>query len=222
MSTEQLREHIREALADMGQTRMGMAGYLCMLAYLRDHPCTSAELAVVFRLSEHTAREIVNRMGELGLAHTTGEKVRRNETGPRFSVWGYGPGPVERVGIPCRKKLPALTQLKYVLEVFQGEPIRLRDAAVDCGSTWVTVQKLAKLGRRLNILRIAEWERLDRVQSGGVPAALWQVGSGPDARKPKPIPHPVLKRAYRLRVIQRTADVAILHALAGVRKLEAA
>ena len=135
--------------------RLGMRGYLCVLAYLTAGPATSFDIAANFGLSaQQHARELVNRMGELGMVHTVG-KVRTGRAGPLTPVWRAGPGPVVRIGAPCRQRFPELMQLRRILAGLE-DPQRTAALAAETGSHAQTVIDLMSIGSRLQLVQAVE------------------------------------------------------------------
>lgn len=217
MTNEPQRNRILAIYRCLGITRMGTQGYLCLLAYLQTGPSTSAEIAAAFKLTEQTAREIVQRMGELGMAHTEGER-RRADRGPGHPLWVAGPGPTPR-RMPSRNTFPALMQLQNILRCME-DPARVLAIAEASGSNALTIGKVTKLGRRLGLCHIAAWEQASAISNGGQPVAAWVIGEGKDATRPKPM-SPAEHNRKRQRADSAKAKAArILFALAGRREPE--
>jgi hypothetical protein len=195
--------------------RLGMRGYLCVLSYLSAGPATSFDIAADFGLTtQQHARELINRMGELGMAHTVG-KVRTGRSGPLTPLWLAGPGVVDRMGSPCRQRFPELMQLRRILQALE-DPCQAKALARDVGSNYEQVQQLLVIMRTLRMAHVVAWDMPNNPQGGGVPVACWALGSGRDVPRPKRMGNLAVKRAWYARnAAKRRAD-ALQGALCGV------
>lgn len=195
--------------------RLGMRGYLCVLGYLAAGPATTFDIAADFGLtSQQHVRELVNRMGELGMAHTVG-KVRTGRAGPPAPLWFAGPGTVERTTtVPCRERFPELMQLRRILAALE-DPQGAKALARDVGSNEAQVKSLLAIMRALHMAHIVAWDMPSNPQGGGVPVAQWALGSGRDVPRPKRVGNLAVKRAWYARnAAKRHAD-ALQGALCG-------
>ncbi len=198
----------------LSSPRLGMRGYLCVLAYLSASPATTFDIAADFGLSaQQHAREMVNRMGELGMAHTVGT-VRTGRAGPLSPLWRAGPGPVERSGPPCRARFPELMQLRRILAALE-DPRRVREVSYEVGSGQALLLELVAIGRKLGMMHIAAWDMPAGPHGGGVPVACWALGAGPDMPRPKRIGNRAVKRAWYARTAAKARSVALQNAIFG-------
>lgn len=196
-------------------TRLGIPGYLCVLAYLHTGPVTTPEIAAAFGLTEQTAREVVQRMGELGMAHVEGER-RREDRGPAHPLWVAGPGPTPR-RLPSRKTMPQLMQLQHILRVMQ-DPARVSAIAEATGSNQLTIGTVTKLGRRVGMCHVAAWEQSSPTSCGGGQyVACWVAGPGSDAKRPAPMGNAEANRRRHRAHMAKAQTTRILFALAGQR-----
>lgn len=201
------------AWSDLRSPRLGMRGYLCVIGYITAAPATSIDVAQAFGFGRQHTRELINRMGEIGLAHTTG-KIRTGRSGPLTPLWSAGPGPIARNGKPCREMFPELSQLARILRALE-DPCRVKDLARDLGAGYRQVQDLLNIGRALKIAHVVAWDMPDNPQGGGVPVACWVFGAGRDAPRPKPVGKLATKRAWYARTAAKRRSDAVLGALTG-------
>jgi hypothetical protein len=197
-------------------TRLGMRGYLCVLGYLAAGPATSFDIATDFGLTaQQYVRELVNRMGELGMAHTVG-KVRTGRAGPLTPLWLAGPGPVERTTTtPCRERFPELMHLRRILAALE-DPCGVKVLARDVGSNYAQVQALLAIAYALRMAHIVAWDLPTNPQGGGVPVAQWALGAGRHAPRPQRVGNLAVKRAWYARNAARRRADALQGALCGV------
>lgn len=193
--------------------RLGMRGYLCVLGFFTAGPATSIEVAEAFGFKRQSTRELVNRMGELGLAHTSGF-VRTGRSGPLTPLWVAGPGPVLRGGVPCRQRFTDLMQLARVLDALQ-DPHTVKHLASELGACERIMRDLMRIGRALNLAHIIAWDQPENQQGGGVPVACWVIGPGRDAPRPKPVGNAATKRKWYARSMALRRSNAVLAALRG-------
>lgn len=195
--------------------RLGMRGYLCVLGYLAAGPATSFDIAADFGLtSQQHVRELVNRMGELRMAHTVG-KVRTGRAGPPTPQWLAGPGPVERTtSVPCRERFPELMQLRRILAALE-DPCGVKALALEVGSNYALMQELLAIMHTLRMAHIVAWDLPSNPQGGGVPVAQWALGAGRHAPRPKRVGNAAVKRAWYARNAARRRADALQGALCG-------
>ncbi|MET3512760.1 hypothetical protein ABIC63_000525 [Pseudacidovorax sp. 1753] len=202
------------AWQDLGMTRLGMAGYCCILAYLTAGPATTIDVWKDFGLSSRQhVRELVNRMGELGLAHTVGSQ-RTGPAGPASPLWLAGAGEVSRLGWACREKFAELMQLRVILRAM-GEPSQAKALARETGSHEMTINQLVRLLTRLGLAHLHSWDPPARAGGNGLHVACWVIGPGRSAPRPAPQPLAVIRRRTRAARRDKRRAMAISHALAG-------
>ena len=203
----------------LGSPRLGMRGYLCVIGYLTAGPATTIDVAEAFGFKRQSTRELINRMGEIGLAHTAGA-VRTGRSGPMTPLWAAGPGSVLRGGVPCRQRFTDLMQLARVLNALQ-DPRTIKELAVELGACERIMRDLMRIGRALNLAHVIAWNAAENQQGGGVPVACWVSGPGRDAPRPKPVGNAAVKRAWNARKSAARRADAILSALRGGRHVAA-
>lgn len=201
------------AWESLGSTRLGKAGYLCVLGYLSAGPATTIDVARAFGIGRQCARELIQRMGELGMAHTAGT-VRTGRAGPAMPLWVAGRGRIDRLGMPSRERFPELMQLAQILAALE-QPMRAKDLARETGSGEQMVRDLLGVGRSLRLMHIVAWDVPSNPQGGGQPVACWVLGQGRDAPRPKPMGGLMAKRRWSAANAARRQMLQMLHAVAG-------
>jgi len=214
MKPEQIQAAKARAVAawrKTGSPRLGMRGYLCVLAYITAAPATAREVAQAFDSGRQHMRELLQRMGELGMAHTAGAQ-RTGRAGPASPLWVAGPGNVDRLGVPCRLRFPELMQLRRILVALE-DPIRCPDLARETGSHAGSLLALLSIAHALRMVHICAWDMPDYPQGGGEPVRCWVLGPGKDAPRPKRQGNAEVKRRWREANAARKQTEQILAAL---------
>lgn len=200
--------------------KLGMRGYLCVLAFIGVAPATSQDVAIAFDTGRQHTRELLQRMGELGMAHTQGS-VRTGRAGPPSALWAAGLGAVDRLGVPCRQRFPELMQLRRILAALE-DPIRSVHLAEQVGSNEQLIREILATGRALRLLHVCAWDVPQNPQGGGAPQPCWVLGPGRDAPRPKRMGNAEVKRRWRVADAARRQTVQVLAALrAQPQQLEA-
>ena len=219
--TEARRARAVAAWRAMRSPKLGMRGYLCVLVFIGCAPTTAQDVAEAFGAGRQHTRELLQRMGELGMAHTQGA-VRTGRAGPPSALWAAGPGPVDRLGVPCRQRFPELMQLRRILAALE-DPIRCVHLAEQVGSSEQLVRDILATGRALGLLHVCAWDMPQNPQGGGAPQPCWVLGPGRNAPRPKRIGNAEVKRRRRVADAARRQTVQVLAALrAQPQQLEAA
>lgn len=200
------------AWEDLGSPRLGLRGYLCVLAYLKAGPATTMDVAEAFGTGRQRARELVSRMGELGMAHTVG-KVRTGRSGPLAPLWLYGPGEVDRAGCACRESFHELMHLRRIIAAFQ-DPTPVKHATAETGAADSTVREILSIAKRLGMAHILAWDIPSNQQGGGVPVACWVFEPGRDAARPRRSGGLLAGQRWRAAQRAKTHALTINHALA--------
>lgn len=201
--------------------KLGMRGYLCVLAFIGAAPATAQDVAIAFNAGRQHTRELLQRMGELGMAHTQ-SSVRTGRAGPPSALWAAGPGPVDRLGVPCRQRFPELMQLRRILAALE-DPIRSVHLAEQVGSNEQLIRDILAAGRALGLLHVCAWDVPQNPQGGGAPQPCWVLGPGRDVPRPKRMGNAEVKRRWRVADAARRQTVQVLAALrAQPQQLEVA
>lgn len=197
----------------MGSSRPGRRGYLCVLAFIAAAPSTSVAVAEAFGYQRQYARELLRRMGELGMAHQVGTE-RTGRAGPAVPLWTYGRGEILRKGARSRDNWPELVQLAAVLRLLdEGEGLRVRELHEASGSAMGDLRDLLATGKALRLMRIVDWDVPSNPQGGGAPVACWGLGSERDAPRPKPTAKPEIQRRKRQAASARAMTLQVIAAL---------
>lgn len=214
MKPEQIQAAKARAVAawrKTGSPRLGMRGYLCVLAYITAAPATAQEVAQAFDSGRQHMRELLQRMGELGMAHTAGAQ-RTGRAGPPSALWAAGHGIVERLGVPCRLRCPELMQLRRILAALD-DPVRCQALARETGSHAALVSELLGIAHALRMVHVCAWDMPNNPQGGGAPVPCWVLGPGKDAPRPKRQGNAEVKRRWREANAARKQTEQILAAL---------
>lgn len=190
--------------------RMGLVGYVCVLGYIAAAPATAREVAEAFGLGVQAARELLGRMGELGMAHTEGRrKVAAH--GPHVPLWAAGAGPVDRVGLPCRQPMPELMHAARILREL-AEPRRTAEIAATTGGQRWAVRRVVVAACKLGLAHRCGWEHFAH---GGTPAEVFVAGPGQPARRPQPLGSAECHRRLRAARSAKAHSLFVARALAG-------
>lgn len=193
--------------------RLGLRGYLCVLGFIAAKPATALDVSAAFGCGRQVARELLKRMGELGLAHQAGQQ-RTGRAGPPMPLWAYGPGPVIRRALPSRCTWPDLMQLAAVLRLLgDGVPLTPAELREASGSGQMLLLELLEIGRKLRLMRVADWSTPDNPQGGGQPRPCWELGSKPSQPRPEREPLADILRRKRQRDAARAQTLRVLSAL---------
>lgn len=170
--------------------RLGWSGYATILRDLQRQPTTAQEIAVRHDVQLQTARRVMARFHELRAVHIQ-SWTRPHVRGCSIPVWAFGTGtdairPEPPSGTPRQPlsrstSLPELVQVVQMLRLLEREPISKTALSAEVGSQWGNVGRFVEHCRAIGLVRIADWDQRIR---GGAPAALYQLGSGPDAKRP--------------------------------------
>jgi hypothetical protein len=201
-----------ELWRDLKSPRLGMRGYLCVLGFLAAGPATSVDVAEAFDTTRQRARELLWRMAELGMVHTAGTR-RVSRAGPAVALWGYGPGAVERKGIPSRERFPELVQLRAVLQAFE-EPAQVKRVAEAVGSGYMVVMELIRIARNLGLCHVFDWDCAN-ANGSGVQVPSFVMGAGCDARKPRRMGAKVARQRCNAGKRAKAQTLLVLRALAS-------
>lgn len=209
------------AWKDLGMGRLGKPGLAAVLAYVKAGPTTSYDLGRDFGLRDpQVPRDILCRMGELGLLHTEGA-VRVRATAPAVPVWGYGPGEVVRSGTAVRRQLPELVHFKLIIKTLE-QPLTVDELSEATGANKVALYELVRFMHRIGMAHRFGWAPPPIPQGGGLPAAVWLFGPGKDARRPARVIQKEACRRYQAGQRARKAAMAITNAIAGIAVGQAA
>lgn len=170
--------------------RLGWVGYASIVRDLQRKPTTAQDLSTRYGVMLQTMRRVMARLHDLRAVHIQAW-TRPHARGTSIPVWAYGPGAdASRPDLPSgtprqplsrSTALPELVQVVQMLRLLEREPISKTALSTEVGSQWANVGRFVDHCRAIGLVRIADWDLRLR---GGAPAALYQLGGGPDAKRP--------------------------------------
>ena len=193
--------------------RIGLPGYVRILAALRDKPMSHVEAQDGLKLRHNTAHRLLNGMYALGLLRIAGWLVEPDRpTAPRF---GLGPGadepapllrpdgrPVTRAKMPLKVRPGSeLVAFKSLLQGLES-PATALELADATGLSIVTVRRTLAAMTEHRLAHIALWTPRPGC-AGGPPQPNYQAGAGNNARRPIPLTNAERNRALVARQAQR-------------------
>lgn len=193
---------------------------------MRNMPLYIRVLAAVAR--EPKSATAVNV--ELGLAArgTASSNALRMMRGRLVRVVGYRPGRgaaalwllgADGDAVPPRERQcfrrpgPEMAAFLALMEAMGREPQSMKQLQDLSGSTRGTVMHVLRLGRKLGVIHIAEWDRERRAGAWAPHYAL--AVDRPDQTRPKATPRRVIEQRYWDARRAREAQGRVTHALAG-------
>lgn len=201
--------------------RLGWTGYATILRDLQRKPTTAQDISARHGVQLQTARRVMARLHELRAVHIQAW-TRPHPRGCSIPVWAYGPGadairPEPPSGTPRQPlsrstALPELVQVVQMLRLLEREPISKTALSTEVGSQWANVGRFVEHCRAIGLVRIADWDQRIR---GGAPAALYQLGSGPDAKRPARQDRREIERRSRRARQARAETVRLIAATAA-------
>lgn len=186
--------------------RVGMAGYVRLLARLRERPSTIPDMVGFVGVARVACYRIVTTMHHLKLVHVCGwldEYDRRT-----LPIYAYGPGedaqpPTFR---PCGRqvrnaKLPTLRDfssevvgLHLLIQSMSFMPVSRAGMERATGLHYRTIRMALEAMVRYGMVHIDHWE--PRETAGGPPTAHFIFGPGRSAPRPKPSPRHEINRRH--------------------------
>lgn len=202
--------------------RWGLVAYARVWATIHQQPRTAHEAAAAVSSGAQPTARVLWRMASLGIAHVSSWCAPH---APRANVWvpRFAAGPGTHASPPAGKRIATGGRLRPRAEVTHFAAI-LRELEVGATraditrNTGVMEHNLARLLRALRtmrLVRVAGWEV--REWGGGRPAEVLQLGTGPDAPRPRRMSRTTINRRYKqarsahlhmLRMVHHTAGRA--------------
>lgn len=205
--------------------RWGLQMYARILAQITWHSRTYAEVAAELNAGAQSMREVLWSMVHLGLAHVAAWEppagVRSSYMVARIRA---GEGANAPYPVPCRKPPGSSARPRRELAHFAGIVRELRDGATRqqvheaTGVFHHHLTKLLRQMRDMGLARVADYEPRDN--TGGRAAEVWQLGMGPDKRRPPRQSAAVRGLRYRNRKRARKATADVARAIAGLATLQ--
>ena len=202
--------------ADMKRTgRLGVAGYVALLAALRDGPSTIPVMADRHRLSTAAAYRFVATFHRLGCLHIC---AWRSGPGASYPVYAYGrgqdaPAPANAAPFTKARIMAEGIPLAKALECLEGLSSK-RDVMEWSGMSH-TLAKIA-LGACIEhgLIYIADWHA--RTPTGhGEPLPQYRLGAGPSVPKPSRERRRLVNKRYYDKVRARLHQERVLSALSA-------
>ncbi len=168
------------------KARLGMAGYVELLATFRDAPATILQAQERLRWGRDTLHRLVVAFHAKGLIHVCGwyaaAKRRR-----RVALYAFGPGqdvppPSESLRILTpTKPSPEVWAFASVIEEL-AEPCTVVELTEHTGIDWDTAKAVVVALQKHRLARVLTWR--PRENSGGIYQAVYALGAGPNAPYP--------------------------------------
>ena len=209
MSSSDVRKLLDKARAN----RIGIEGYIRVLAFIRYKARSSEQIAEKFGINEGTVVKLMRFMRRLKLVHR--ESYARPTVHSRFTpFWRLGAdGDVPLPGGERPTRVapnPMLILLATVIEVMQEQPSTIADIAEELGVHPETAHRIILLMREHGLSRIRDWQR----GQIGAPAGLHGYLGSSDAKRPGPADQVEARKRWRLTYIARKSHRALVAATA--------
>jgi len=196
--------------------RLGMAGYATILRRLQCSALTTAQLCEAEIGCMNTTRQVLRRMHQCRLIHVAAWQPRKARCGGFASVWGAGdlpdapyPGPAPKRQAKGENNVaPAMVAFASLIREL-AEPCTKADLVAATGLNEETIRTVLDHAHRIHLVRIKGYQRHGH---DGYWAALWILGTGPDARRPATKPRVEVDRDNRM----RRKELAAVKRLQGV------
>ena len=212
-----------EKVKRRGGRKLGWCGYASILRSIQQRPSTTLEMAESMDTQIVAMLRVFSRLHDLQFTHVQAW-VQRSKRGAHVPVWAYGPGEdaARPAGQYSRRPaqltraymLPELVHAVHMLRILADEPIGKSELAERVGSQHGNVTRFINHCHRIGLVRIADWSVR---MHGGRRAALYSLGSGPDAPKPRRVPRIEVARRHKRARAERERHLQLLCATAGRR-----
>lgn len=210
--------------------RVGMAGYVRLLAMLRIRPNTIPDAADFVGVGRVACYRIITTMHHLKLVHVSDWLIQYDRR--TLPVYAFGPGedapaPIKR---PCGRavrnaKLPKLRDFSsevvglHLLIKAMSEPASRAQLGRDTGLHEKTIRTALAAMVRHGLAFIDHWA--PREAPGGPPIAHFQFGAGKNAPRPKPIPRKEINRHHNDKRRERLKFLPLVRAFSAPASNEA-
>lgn len=201
--------------------RFGLQTYARILAAVDLRPSSPRDVAEALNLGEQSVREVLWGMAKLGLTHVAAwapKQVPRSSFMVPMFVAGEGrsaPYPVaikRSAGGATGGNRPELLHFATIYRELREGATRA-EIIERCGTMHHNLVPLLRTMRDLGLARVGAWQL--RAERAGKPSEVWVLGTGPDARRPAPMPSKLKQQRYRNRRRARVATLHVIHAVAG-------
>lgn len=210
--------------------RVGMAGYVRLLARLRMRPSTIPDAVGFVGVGRGACYRIITTMHHLKLVHVSAWSTDYDRR--TLPVYAYGPGedapaPALRpCGRPTRNaKLPTLRDFSsevvglHLLIKTMAEPVSKAQIGRETGMHDKTIRTTLAAMVRYGLAYIDHWAA--REAAGGPPIAHFQFGTGVSAPRPKPISRKEINRFHNAKRRDRQKFLPLVRAFSAPASNEA-
>lgn len=184
--------------------RVGVAGYVRVLAMLREKPCTIPQAVGFVGVARVSCYRILTTMHHLKLVHVSGWSTEYDRR--TLPIYSYGPGedaqpplfrangkPVQNAKLPTLRDFSSeVMSLRLLIEAMSFMPVSRAEMERITGLHYRTVRMALEAMVRHGLVHIDHWE--PREVAGGPPTAHFIFGPGRSAPRPKPIPRAEINR----------------------------
>ena len=201
-------------LAKARSKRLGLEGYIRILAYLRPAGATTVQLSAAFDLHHNTAAKLLRYMKHLRLIHRE-SWVRLVPHGRLVPVWRLGE--IGDVSMPiaearsCRPPNPMMIALASVIQAMQEAPITIAELREDMAMHTESAQRLVSLLRDHGLSRIASWA----LTNNGLPVAQHGYMIAMDAPRPKRESITTARKRWRQTYSAKQRHIRLIAATSG-------
>ncbi len=210
-------EH-RAQLLRASQMKIGFAGYVRVLASLRDDgPMLSSDLAEQCGVSRLLVLKMMRHCRQRGVVHRC-RWIRTKPKARMVPVWAYGDGrdismpqyeEESRIKARFPRRAPSsLIMLTTILELLAENALTHAEIAAELAMGIESSYRLVGALREYRFVRIASWHR----NPVGVTVPEFAVGSDRNARRP---PTAAAERAYQAGRRKRLQQIAFMQTVAG-------
>jgi len=207
------------------KARLGITGYVTLLAAARDKPCSYDDLQRAVGIGRTAVRNLVAALRSARLLHIAGWEQRYRA--PFAALFSAGPGvdaaPPERRSNgrqsrgtfkPCKPTpTSSAVALAMLMRAIDAGPMTAEELAEHTGMSQLTVRSIVKALRQHSLAHIGAWD--ERSATGGASAARYALGMGKDAKPPPLVSREQINRQYREGKKARDEQLQVLRALAG-------
>ena len=142
--------------------RLGLEGYVRILAYLRRRAVTTAGISAHFNLCHNTAAKLLRYMLRLKLVHRESwmQPQPHSRLVPLWRLGAEGDVPMPAAEVPSRTPPnPMLIYLATVIELLRERPMTIAEIAEEIAMHKESAQRVVNLLREHGLSRIASFER---------------------------------------------------------------
>ena len=206
------------------QRRLGLEGYIRIVAALRRKPMLTAEVAQAFGLNHNTAAKVLRWLRRYSLIHRSAwvRLVRHSRLLPVWSFGGEGDIPNPQGEAPAFvPPRGSAIMLGTVAQLLTDERMTIGELAGELAMHEETAARVIRLLRDHGLSHIEAWIK----PATGVSVAQHVYGPGRDAKRPKRIPIAEQRARHSATFAAKAGHQRMIFATAGfaqARELQAA